>query len=378
MFSKRRSWKTGDDWDRMTQTLCERRKDGENGRAIWSRLPLFWRFQLAGWAVFVPLTFPLRVVLAGSIPGALFLSFIRDGSSFALTFGMRVIYRRFLNEQKRYRAIVPIVTVVCMAAGLLQTGFFLFFHDIFPVEEKVFFNTSLEFSLFYERTAILVCWSLLYVGIKQMRDCMERELRLSLVESEKRGAELKLLRAQMNPHFLFNSLTAIEAGLGKQLPNVSGMVQALADYLHYSLTHRNDELVPMGEEYDALMGYLALERARLDGKLNIDCQIDDEARKALVPGIILQPLVENAVKYGRETSPSPLQLRLHVLRSGPELQIDVGNSGYWIETDSNRKTGGVGLENLQRRLALLYPGQHRMEITRETDLVSVRICIPAK
>jgi len=212
-----------------------------------------------------------------------------------------------------------------------------------------------------------------------MRDGMERELRLTLVESEKRGAELKLLRAQMNPHFLFNSLTCIEAGLGRQLPNVRGMVQALADYLHYSLTHRNDELVPMGEEYDALMGYLALERARLDGKLNIDGQIDDEARKALVPGIILQPLVENAVKYGRETSPSPLQLRLHVLRSGPELQIEVSNSGRWIEIDKNHRTGGgVGLENLQRRLALLYPGQHRIEITRKEDSVSVRICIPAK
>jgi Histidine kinase len=124
----------------------------------------------------------------------------------------------------------------------------------------------------------------------------------------------------MNPHFLFNSRTSIEAGLGKQLPNVRAMAQALADYLHYSLTHRNDDFVPMGEEYDALIGYLTLERARLDGKLNIDFQIDNEARKALVPGIILQPLVENAIKYGRETSPSPLQLRLHVLRSGPELE----------------------------------------------------------
>jgi two-component system, LytTR family, sensor kinase len=171
------------------------------------------------------------------------------------------------------------------------------------VEEKVFFNTSLEFSLFYERTALLVCWSLLYVGIKQMRDGMERELRLSLVESEKRGAELKLLRAQMNPHFLFNSLTSIEAGMGKQLPNVRGMVQALADYLHYSLTHRNDDFVPMGEEYGALMGYLTLEKARLDGKLNIDCQIDNEARKALVPGIILQPLVENASNTAAKPRP---------------------------------------------------------------------------
>jgi amidase len=87
---------------------------------------------------------------------------------------------------------------------------------------------------------------------------------------------------------------------------------------------------------------------------------------------------ENAIKYGRETSPSPLQLRLHVLRSRPELQIEVSNSGHWIETDKNRTSGGVGLENLQRRLVLLYPGQHRMEITRKEDSVSVRICIPAK
>jgi hypothetical protein len=120
-----------------------------NLRVIWSRLPLFWRFQLAGWAVFVPLTIPLKVVLAGTIPGALLLSFIRDGSSFALTLGMRVIYRRFLNEQNRYRAIVPVVTVVCLTAGLLQTGFLLLFHDIFPLEKEVFFITSVEFSLFY-------------------------------------------------------------------------------------------------------------------------------------------------------------------------------------------------------------------------------------
>jgi len=182
----------------------------------------------------------------------------------------------------------------------------------------------------------------------------------------------------MNPHFLCNSLTTIEAGLGKQSPHVRDMVQALADYLHYSLTHRNDDFVPMGEEYDALMGYLTLERARLDGKLNIDCQIDNQARKALVPGIILQPLVENAIKYGRETSPSPLQLRLRVSRADPEIQMEVSNSGHWIEKEKSRTAGGVGLENLQRRLVLLYSGEHRMEISKKEDSVSVQIFIPAK
>jgi transcriptional regulator with XRE-family HTH domain len=107
-------------------------------RAIWPRLPLFWRFQLAGWAVFVPLTFPLKLVLAGSIPGALFLSFIRDASSFALTLGMRVIYRRFLNEQNRYRAIVPLCNR-CLPDGRTPANRILsFFSRHFPSGRKGF------------------------------------------------------------------------------------------------------------------------------------------------------------------------------------------------------------------------------------------------
>ena len=122
----------------MTQASGEPCHNIGNLRAIWSRLPLFWRFQLAGWAAFVPLTFPLKVMLAGTIPGAVLLSVIRDGSSFALTLAMWVIYRRVLKEQNRYRVIVPVVTVVCLTAGLLQTGFVLLFHDIFPLEREVF------------------------------------------------------------------------------------------------------------------------------------------------------------------------------------------------------------------------------------------------
>jgi hypothetical protein len=88
----------GHNEDSMMQASGEPRHNVGNLRAIWLRLPLFWRFQLAGWAVFIPLTFPLKVLLAGTIPRALLLSFIRDGSSFALTLGMWVIYRRGLKR----------------------------------------------------------------------------------------------------------------------------------------------------------------------------------------------------------------------------------------------------------------------------------------
>ena len=142
IFSKRRLPKersTG-----MRQESSERRKGEGSVRSIWSHLPLFWRFQLAGWAAIVLLTFPLKVALAGSIPGALVLSLIRDGSSFALTLGMWVIYRRLLREQTRYRAIVLVVTGVCLSAGILQTGLFLLLHDIFPLEEKLSLSDPLN------------------------------------------------------------------------------------------------------------------------------------------------------------------------------------------------------------------------------------------
>src|SRR4029077_19356407 len=105
----------------MTQTLLERGKDGEGTRGLWSHLPLFWRFQLAGWAAFVLLTLPLKVALIGTISGALLLSVIRDGSSLALTLIMRVIYRRFLREQNRHHRTILLVSIVCLAGGLLQT-----------------------------------------------------------------------------------------------------------------------------------------------------------------------------------------------------------------------------------------------------------------
>jgi hypothetical protein len=97
MFSETRYKRRGGGEDSKMQASGEPCHNVGSLRAIWSCLPLFWRFQLAGWTAFVPLTFPLKVVLAGTIPGALLQSFIRDGSSFALTLGMRVIYRQVLK-----------------------------------------------------------------------------------------------------------------------------------------------------------------------------------------------------------------------------------------------------------------------------------------
>jgi two-component system LytT family sensor kinase len=135
--------------------------------------------------------------------------------------------------------------------------------------------------------------------------------------------------------------------------------------------------VPLGKEFEAMMNYLRIEKARFRDKLEVDCQIEDVARGVAVPGIILQPLVENAIKHGRQTSHTPLKIRVHVFCPDSEsVRIEVSNAGSWLESRNAEKPCGVGLENLRRRLDLLYPCRHKLEITNEDGWVKVLVCLP--
>ncbi|MBN8710145.1 MAG: histidine kinase [Verrucomicrobia bacterium] len=180
----------------------------------------------------------------------------------------------------------------------------------------------------------------------------------------------------MNPHFLFNALNTIRAGVEKANAQLGSMVQSLADFLRFSLDHSHDDFIPLGREFDAVRDYLQVEKARFRDKLEYECDIDEAARAVPVPGIVLQPLVENAIKYGQETSDLPLRVRVQVSRQATALKIVVANTGRWLEPAPREKTSHLGLENLCNRLALLYPGQQRLDTTHDAGWVTITILLP--
>jgi len=344
--------------------------------ALWLRLPLFWRFQLAGWGAFVAITFPLKLVLFGSVADAMLVSVVRDGSSFLLTLALHRIYRAYWSGRLGHMSALIIAS--CAVAGLLQAGFFLMFRPFASDAGELTFNHPSHFSVFYERTGLLCAWSFLYFGILHVLEGVRRELRLALIESEKRQAQLQMLRAQINPHFLFNALNSVHANVCGINAGLGCMIQSLADFLRFSLDHSRDDFIPIGREFDAMRDYLEVEQMRFRGGLEFHCEINEDAREALVPGIILQPLVENAIKYGRETSGSPLRIRVNVACLDPAmLQITVRNSGRWQEPAFREKESHIGLQNLRRRLGLLYPNKHRLDITHCDGWVTISIRIPA-
>ena len=320
------------------------------------RLPLFWRFQIVGWLVFVVLSFPFKLIALSSMSYVVCMTLVREPLGVVMTMIMRKTYQRLGLFPGRPVRLAGWVLLICLVLGFLETRIWDIVNDtFFHLESK---NPMV--SLFYPRSLIYCCWSFLYFWIKDHLASRERLLALARAETAVREAELKMLRAQVSPHFLFNAFNTVLAGLDRNPEKLAPVVQSLADYFRYSLGSRHDMFVPVEEEFAAVVNYLTVEKARFRESLVVETYLDPAARQLMVPGVILQPLLENALKYGHQTSPTPLRIILRVeVSSAGSLVVEVSNSGHWVEEPSSRPrhdVGGSGLANLRRRLELLYPG----------------------
>ena len=170
--------------------------------------------------------------------------------------------------------------------------------------------------------------------------------------------ELYFLRAQLDPHFLFNALNGVATQIPAQPNSALAMVRELAGYLRYSLDHRHDAVTSLSEELDALAGYLKIERERFGERLQTRIDATPEARSRLVPSFLLQPIVENAVKHSLQHSQPPWSLSIEAwITDEGALRIAIRNTGT-LAPNPNR-VEGVGLQILRRRLELHYPDRHR-------------------
>ena len=154
------------------------------------------------------------------------------------------------------------------------------------------------------------------------------------------------------------------------------MILALSQYLNYSLKYRSEYMVPIHAEVEALNNYMILQEAHLGDTLDFGIRVKDEMRSAKVPGFVLQPLVENAVKYGRETNSGNVWVRVSIYREEANLVIKVSNTGRWVKPDPYRQTGGVGLETIKRQFCRLYPARFTFTTLEEEGWVTVEIKIP--
>jgi hypothetical protein len=202
--------------------------------------------------------------------------------------------------------------------------------------------------------------------LSQQNQELARLHRLELDEkiTAKLAAEksrLETLRYQLNPHFLFNSLTLIRSQIPPGLLRARDAIDRLADFCRITLhDHRADERVSLEEEIAMLRSYLAIERSRLGDLLTVKIDLDSAAAPELLPRLILLPLVENALKYGAATSDDHLEIHISAQRTDGQLVIEIANTGRWVDAPADAKVAslGIGHENIRERLKRHYPDGH--------------------
>jgi two-component system sensor histidine kinase AlgZ len=210
------------------------------------------------------------------------------------------------------------------------------------------------------------------IALEASRAAEARVLETSMLA---RDAELKALKAQVNPHFLFNSLNSISALTSIDAARAQEMCILLADFLRMTLGLGEKAAVPLREELELLKRYLAIEKVRFGTRLEVDQVVDTQAESCLVPPLILQPLVENAIVHGISGMPQGGTIKLRATCEAGQLQISIENS-VDPEAAPTRK-GGLGLKNVRQRIEARYPTQGTVRATPEEDSFRVNISIPA-
>jgi sensor histidine kinase YesM len=340
-----------------------------------NRDALFWTLHAAGWAAYAvsqwfgallvekPFEYQLVIGIAGV-------------AGFVLSLPMRYIYRGLIGKPLRV-IIISVLATSYITALALRVVINVSYKWIAEPEWQITTMYEVFASALYT-TYLLLCWSALYFGIKYYESLQrqrEATLRSAALAQE---AQLKMLRYQLNPHFLFNTLNAISTLiLDNQNRTANHAVTRLSEFLRYTLDQDPMKKVTLRQEMEALDLYMNTERLRFGGRLKLEYAVEEPALDALVPSLLLQPLIENAVKYAISPREDGGMIRIEGRLRGAMLEVTVIDDGPGLRDGNALIEGrGVGLRNTRERLNVLYGEKHRFAVLNSHPGMRIEIGLP--
>ena len=357
-------------WFRRARTLIN----------LKSRNNLFWILQTVGWLSYLALIL-LTYWARGSLTKEDLISYtLAIAISFLVTLSLRLFYRKIRIQDHSVSSLSLRVFALAFLGGNLTVWIDTFLgHLFFPAVAAKAPELTLKSYLgpVVSWTAPIIGWSALYFGIKFWQEWMNQKEKADKAYALAQTAQLQMLRYRMNPHFLFNTLNSIRALISENRASAKNMVTELSDYLRYSLVSRNYANVPFKDELESIRHYFNIQKIRYENKLDVSFDIDPAAEELPILSFLLHPLAENAMKHGLRTSTLPLKVRICARVHQGILQIDVVNSGSWVEPSDHERLSavGTGLNNVRQRLADAYPGDHHLDIIEKEGSVHIRLAI---
>ena len=334
--------------------------------------PSFWTAQTLGWTLSIVTSLPVFLFMEVGLQHAASVAGIRVLLGLGVTSALWPLYRRVRRASTPVPLLAAGIWLLCGVLALLDTLVINAVMELLHLSLGPHSAPMIRATLFM-RWLLYTVWSLLYFGITHWRDSTHERVRLAAMEATLRTSELRFLRAQVSPHFFFNAMTAIQAEKDRPAVVVA-ITQALANYLRFSLSESRGQPQALGLELDALTSYLEVEKFRFEERLSFTVHASEEVRRLLVPPALVQPLVENAIKYGQQSSQPPLRVWIRATLE-ERLVVEVGNSGHWFTTAPESSTG-IGLANLRRRLELIAGPTAELTVHSEPEQVRVVLRLP--
>jgi signal transduction histidine kinase len=337
--------------------------------------PVYWLMQLMSWSLFVGLFYAWQFINDGSDADVLQLMGMEVFTGISMSHVLRhIILRRNLIHAE-FGLLLPQLALYATLLAPIASMVEMLLHDMLLTSYKplhtepllVHLNRAINWGLLF------IIWSVAYLAYCYFIINRREEIRNLRLETANRENQLNTLRAQMNPHFMFNALNSIRALVDEDPEQAKRAITQLSAILRNAMASVKRRTVPLGEEIDIVKAYLALESMRYEERLRTQIHVDPSLERNLVPPMLLQTLVENAVRHGIAHLPGGGDLIIDATGAPDATIITVRNSGTYRPS---KDPGGIGLQNTRRRLELLYGTAANLSIRQEDGNVVTTVNIP--
>lgn len=303
-------------------------------------------------------------------------SFVFNALFSIVAIGLWYTVRYNTFDQKHFQDVIANHLGVAVISLVIWyfSGYFLL-REIFSNQPDymVFLNQSIPWrlvsGLFFYALTVLVYY--LIISYRNLQEKIQNELELKTLVKE---TELSMLKSQINPHFLFNSLNSISSLTITNPAKAQEMIIKLSEFLRHSISHKEEQMVPLYDEIEHIMRYLEIEKVRFGARLHYDFKVDDACRNFPLPSMILQPIFENAIKHGVYESTEEVTITFTCQPNAIGMLLKISNN-FDPEAPS-RKGTRMGLKNITNRLKLIYQSDDLLKITKGEKIFVVELFLP--
>ena len=335
----------------------------------------YWLLQVTGWGLFYAIDSMLKVA-AGIVSYPLFIAvFILYGFAMAASHCLRIWYRRW-QRLPLLKVVAGVITASLLGAGGATS---LMLGTLVVIKNPIIQQASGALDLLFINNllvvwAVLLIWSGLYFFITRQRKVDELETTQEDLQQNLQQAQLNALLSQLNPHFMFNCINNIRALILEDAAKAREMLANLADMLRYNLQSDAGETSSLSAELAIVETYVSLMKMQYESRLAYQVTVDDKvSQDCPVPRLMLQLLVENAIKHGIARQVEGGVVSVSIGLAEHCLLIEVANPGSLKAGE-----GGIGVDNIRQRLAILYAEQQAFTLSQQQDKVVARVQIPYK